>query len=775
MYRCISMACCILLSIATFAQQPTQTIKGYVYDQSSNEPLPFVVITILNTQTSTTTDESGHFEFKNINIGRYNIQSFMTGYEPYILKEIQVSSAKEVFINMPMKESVTTLSEVEIKAKVNKEQALNETATLSARMLSVEEAKRYAGGFDDPARLVSSFAGVSSNVGNNAIVVRGNSPQALQWKLEGVEIPNPNHFADLSAFGGGGLTALSTQVLANSDFFSGAFPAEYNNALSGVFDIFMRQGNNEKREHTFQAGLTGIDMASEGPFKKGKKSSYLFNYRYSSLALLAPILPENGGGVKYQDLSFKLNFPTQKAGVFSLWGIGLVDGSGALAKTDSTLWKYNSDRETQHVKQYMGATGLTHKILLNKKQYVKTNAAFNIKGIDFNTKRLDNTYAFDPVNAIEAKNWNVVLSSFINTKFNARHTNKTGFVATGMGYEMLIQNTQTPGQPLQTITNENGSTGLLAAYSNSTVSFTDKVTVNAGLNTQLFTLNGHYTLEPRIGLKYQFVPKQAFSAAYGLHSRMERTNYYFTRNNTGTLVNQDLDFTKSSHFVVAYDVSTSENTHLKIEAYYQHLFNVPVIKDSTYSLLNQQNDWFFRSKLQNTGVGQNYGIDITFEKYLSKGYYYLLTTSLFNSQYKGDDGVWRSTRYNRMFAFNALIGKEWQTGKSKQNVFSFNLRSSLQGGDHYSPVNAAASAAAQDVVFSENQAFSQQVAPAFTNHITTSYKINRRRATHEIAFKILNATMYKEFMGFQYNYSTHKVDEYREAIFIPNLSYRIEF
>jgi len=765
----------LFVSLSAVAQQPTQSIRGTVIDNASNAPLPFVNIVIQNTNKGTFSDSSGNFILQNISVGRYNIQVSMTGYEPIILNEIQVTSGKEVFLNISLKENITSLAEVVVKPKVNKEQPLNSTATVSAKMLSVEEAKRYAGGFDDPARLVSAFAGVSSNVSNNAIVVRGNSPQALQWKLEGVEIPNPNHFADLSAFGGGGLTALSSQLLANSDFFSGAMPAEYGNALSGVFDIFMRKGNNKKAEHTLQVGLLGLDVASEGPFKKEGKSSYLFNYRYSTLALLEPLLPENAGGTKYQDLSFKLNFPTKKAGTFSIWGIGLIDKSGAEAKTNSSEWKYDTDKENQDVKQYMGAVGLSHKILLNKKQYIKSSISTTINGIDFITESMNNNLSTSPKNKVDNKNYNLVLSSFINSKISTKHTNKTGFVITNMNYDLLLKNALPIGSPLQTIVAEKGNSNLLSAYSNSTFNVNEKLIINAGINTQLFTLSNHYTIEPRIGAKYQFASAQSFSLAYGLHSRLERLNYYFVKNNDAESINKNLDFTKSHHFVMGYDVSLSEFTHLKVEAYYQYLFNVPVIADSSFSMINQQNDWFFNGKLQNTGNGKNFGADITFEKYLSQGYYYMLTASLFNSKYKGGDNVWRDTRYNRNYAFNFLIGKEWQMGKNKQNVLGINARLSYQGGDHYSPINSTLSHQKQDVVFDETKAFSQQVSPAFTSHFTASYKINRKKSAQEIAIKIINATQYKEFMGFQYNYQTKKVDENREAIFIPNLSWKIEF
>lgn len=374
----------VFLTTQVFAQLPTQTIRGKVIDESSGFPLQSATVLIEKTAAGNTTDDNGNFVIEHVTIGRYNIEVSLIGYEPVVLKEILVTSGKEVYLSISMKEMAASLQEVIVRPKINKQQPLNRTATLSARMLSVEEAKRYAGGFDDPARLVSAFAGVSTNgVGSNAIVVRGNSPQSLQWKLEGVEIPNPNHFADLAAFGGGGLTALSAQLLANSDFFSGAMPAEYGNALSGVFDIFMRNGNNQKREHTVQAGVIGMDIASEGPFKKGGQSSYLFNYRYSTLGLLASLLPENAGGTIFQDLSLKFHFPTKKAGRFSVWGIGLKDRSGASAKEKISEWRYDEDRENSEVNQYMGAGGrgrnygldLTFEKYLSKGYYYMATAS----------------------------------------------------------------------------------------------------------------------------------------------------------------------------------------------------------------------------------------------------------------------------------------------------------------------------------------------------------------------------------------------------------------
>jgi len=239
------------------------------------------------------------------------------GFEPVVISEIAVGSGKEVVVNAGLKESQVELEEVVIKAKTDKKQAMNSMAIISSRQINMEEARRYAGAFDDPARLASSYAGVAAgNMNSNGIVVRGNAPKGVLWRLEGLEIANPSHFANLTTFGGGGISSLSAQMIDNSDFYTAAFPAEFGNALSGVFDLKMRSGNRDKREHAFQAGITGLDFSSEGPFKKGQPATYLFNYRYSMFGLIKPILPDNAGLITYQDVAFKTDFPTRNSGVF---------------------------------------------------------------------------------------------------------------------------------------------------------------------------------------------------------------------------------------------------------------------------------------------------------------------------------------------------------------------------------------------------------------------------------------------------------------------------
>lgn len=210
--RSLFFACLLIAASSTYCRQSVQTIRGTVTDEASNAPVALATVTLLNTHPvlGSVTDSLGNFIISNVPVGRYDLQVSYTGYTPVRIRELLLSSAKETFVSVLIKQSITSLDTIVVKQKLSKEKPLNSMATVSARMLSVEEAKRYAGGVDDPARLASSFAGVASNVGNNGIVVRGNAPKFLQWKMEGIEIPNPNHFADLDAFGGGGISALSS-------------------------------------------------------------------------------------------------------------------------------------------------------------------------------------------------------------------------------------------------------------------------------------------------------------------------------------------------------------------------------------------------------------------------------------------------------------------------------------------------------------------------------------------------------------------------------------
>jgi len=768
----------MLITSLSFCQN-YQKVTGRVYEKSTENPVAYASVILLGTNPiiGTMTDSLGLFTLDRVPIGRYDVKVSSVGYEPFILKEVQVSSSRETVVNVSMNESVTKIKEAVVRPTINKAEVLNAMSITGGRMLSVEEAGRYAGGMDDPARLASSFAGVSSSVGNNGIVIRGNAPQSMQWRLEGVEIPNPNHFADVTTFGGGGFTSLSSHVLGNSDFFTGALPAEYSNALSGAFDMSLRNGNNQKYEHTFQIGTIGIDAASEGPFKKGYNGSYIVNYRYSTLSLISPLLPDDAAGVRYQDLSFKFFFPSKRFGIFTLWGTGLIDRSGTTPEKNKDKWEYEQDKQNQDVKQYMAAFGLGHKMNINKTTYVKSILAATVSGLNMHTEVMNNEIELQPKNVIKNTNWSFVYSSAVNKKFSEVHTNKTGIQWTGLMYDMLMKNVPYDGDKLKTITDESGFSSLLSAYSCSIFRLSEKWIMTAGMNSEWFTLNNHITLEPRSALKWQFSSSQSLSLGYALQSRLEKINYYFSKDGNENGSNKNLDFTKAHHLSLAYDRAFGSNYHLKVEPYIQYLYNVPVISDSTYSFLNLQgnDDWYLSKKLENKGKGLNYGVDFTFEHYMQKGFYYMFTASIFNSRYKTAENKWYNTRYNRNFVLNLLAGKEWYVGNNRQNVLSLNGKISYQGGDRYSPVNESLSQQYQDAIYDEKKPYSCQLSPVLLSHVTFSYKVNKKHLSHEFSVKLMNITDYKEYYGYRYNFKKQIIEKERDATVMPNISYKIEF
>ncbi|WP_282125959.1 TonB-dependent receptor [Marinifilum flexuosum] len=767
----------VLICVNLQAQGLRQTIKGKIVSKETEEPLAFANIHVKDTDPTigATSDFDGNYELKNVPVGRVNIEVSYIGYESLQILDVLVNSAKEVQLNIRLNPSFSTLGEVVVAPKINKQEPVNTITSVSARMLSIEEASRYAGGFDDPARLASSFAGVASSNGeDNSIIVRGNAPKFLQWKIEGIEIPNPNHFANLNSFGGGGLTALSSNVLANSDFMTGAFPSEYNNALAGVFDIKMRTGNTSNYQHSFEAGLIGIDFASEGPLTKNN-GSYLVNYRYSTLALIPSMLPEDADGTKYQDLSFKLNFPNQKLGTFSFWGIGLIDESDTSPEKDPNEREYYQDIEDQEVKQYMGAIGLNHKLRFKNSAYLNSTLAFTSEGIDMLTDRLDENEVLQAENLVKNTKYNIEFKSYYNRRFSERLSNRTGVSLRGMGYDLDIREAD-KSKTLQNISNENGFSLLASAYTNFSITG-KKLKFNFGLNSQVFTLNNNYTIEPRLGVKYQLNDRKSFSFGYGLHSRLEPLQVYFSKpiNDDGSISNKDLDFIKAHHLVLSYDWNISEKLHVKIEPYYQELYDVPIADNSNESLLNLQGDWFVNDTYANIGKGRNYGIDLTLEQYMHKGFYYLLTGSLFKSEYKTADSDWFSTRYNKKYLVNALFGKEFLLGDRKQNSLGLNLRLSIQGGERFSRIDENASALARDVEYDETAPFNMKTKASTVVHTTINYTWNKQKTSHRLSLKILNLTGYEGFHGHKYNIKTDKVDEDREALMIPNLSYRISF
>ncbi|MCB0755344.1 MAG: carboxypeptidase-like regulatory domain-containing protein, partial [Flavobacteriales bacterium] len=325
MKRFLAILFLTVMSSAVLAQ--TQTIRGVVTDQESRMPIIGAAVVVLGSDPiiGTTTDIDGNFKLPKVEVGRIDLEVTYLGYSPKTFNGLVLQAGKELVLNVQMQEMVVKQDEVVVTAARRKDEVLNTMTTVSARVFSTEEAERYAGTRNDVSRMATNFAGVrGANDATNDIVIRGNSPTGLLWRLEEIDIPNPNHFGNLGSTGGP-VSMLNSNVLSNSDFLTGAFPSEYGNGISGVFDLKMRHGNNEKHEFLAQIGFNGLEVGAEGPFSRKSGASYLINFRYSTLALFALGGVDFGTGdaiPEYSDLSFKVRIPTKKAGIFSVFGMG---------------------------------------------------------------------------------------------------------------------------------------------------------------------------------------------------------------------------------------------------------------------------------------------------------------------------------------------------------------------------------------------------------------------------------------------------------------------
>ena len=760
-------------------QAQNQTVRGQVTDVASGEPMMGVTITVENgTTMGAVSDADGNFVIHHVPVGRHSVRATYIGYETLLLKEQLVSSGKELVLNLRMRENVSELGEVIIKPRVNKQMPLNEMAQVGARMFSVEEATRYAGGMADPARTASMFAGVATGGVTNGISIHGNSPQMLLWRVEGVEVPNPNHFAEITEAGGGIFTSLNGTVLTNSDFLTGAMPAEYGNALSGAFDMKMRTGNNTKYEHAVQVGTLGVDFASEGPLGRGSKASYLVNYRYSFLEIakkLHAINMENET-LDYQDLSFKINMPTTTAGTFAVWFTGLVDNYENKAP-DVSEWETLWDSNDSWSRQRNCAVGLNHTYRFKTGGTLHTSVAFTGIYRKLGVNDYDEQMTQMPDMRGRNSQWNVIINAQHQHKFSSRYTMQNGFEHQHLDFHTWLDYIHETGGPLYRVYDSKGNTGLTRLYSSHMLALTNRLSAVAGMNVMWFNLNDQWLVEPRASVQYRLTPSSTLSLAYALNSRKESTDTYFVTMDDGN-PNKDLGLTRSHHVSLSFAQRLGENAMLKIEPYWQWLFDVPVEVGTTYSILNHRQ--FFQDRaLVNKGAGRNYGIDLTLERYLKDGFYGMLTATLFKSEYRDAQGQWRDSRYDRRYITNIVGGKEWMVGKARKNVFGFNGRLTLMGGDRYTPIPEGITfddiMKRPDKSIPEDEGanpFTEQKGMNVGYAFSVKYTINKKHTSQLI---ILEYLQMKTFQGQTFNLKTHEIEDKFTSLTFPNIAYRIEF
>ena len=769
----------------SFAQNNKQNIRGVIIDKHSQTTLPGVIVQIINgnENKSTTTDINGNYLLTDLSPDRYEIKVLFIGYKVVVIPNVIVTSGKETILDIALEEAFVKLNEIEINGN-QKDKTINNLTSISTRTFSIEEVNRYAGGRSDPARLAANFAGVSApDDSRNDIVIRGNSPVGVLWRINGMNVTNPNHFATVGTTGGA-VSALNTNLLKSSDFLTSAFPAEYGNATAGVFDLGFRNGNSQKGETTVQAGvITGIEATTEGPINKTNGASYLVGYRYA-LAGVAQAIGINIGTTatpSFQDLSFNINSGNTKLGKFTLFGILATSKIEITGGNSGSMY---GGRDGHDLSSKIGIIGINHFKQINTKSYFRSTIGLNYSKTD------QTDYSFDrPTNTNFTKQENNVtktgnnFATSFNSKINSRLFVKIGIQDELIGLNLYYRTKERSIDNWTQIWDYNSYTSLAQAYIHAKYSFSEKLTLNAGVHSQLFFLNNSISVEPRLGLKYEINNKNSFSFGYGLHSQMQPINVYFLQTQLidGSYVynNKNLDFTKSHHFVLGYDLQPFDDWRLKAEVYCQSIYNVPVNTfSSSYSMLNTGAGFKtdLEDSLTNKGTGTNYGIELTIEKFFSKGYYALFTSSLYNSKYKGSDGIERNTAFNGRYVFNILGGKEWKVGSDKRNRISSDIKITNAGGRAYTPIDLSASEAIGHGVYSTD-VFSDYYATYFRLDFKIGITLNSpsKKISQSFSLDLQNITNNKNVFSQEYDDRSRSISTAYQLGFFPNFIYKIQF
>jgi TonB dependent receptor/Carboxypeptidase regulatory-like domain len=784
------------------AAEATQTLRGSITDAQSGLGLPGATVRLVTRDgeapRGTVSGPDGTFRLAGVPLGRQTVRISMVGYRDVTVPNVIVNAGKESILTLQLQESLTELNEAVVTGQRagDKQKPNNEMALVSARTFDVETTNRFAGARNDPARMAQNFAGVGgSNDSRNDIVVRGNSPAGLLWRLEGVAIPNPNHYGGLGATGGP-VSILNNNVLDKSDFLTAAFPAQYANALSGVFDLQMRPGNNDKREYLAQVGINGFELGAEGPVRAKDlpadaghgKSSYLVNYRYSTLGAFKAIGLNFGTGSavpEYQDLSFKFDAP-RKHGRWTVWGMGGVSRINLLGSdTDTTESDLYGDENTDARSRFrMGVGGASYTHYLGENSFAKITLTASQSYQHFTQDSLSTEDRHPvPQGKVVFQVNRQGAHALVSHKFSAKDNAVAGVIADVYSVD-LERARLLPGAANGFGTlNTNGTRTLGQVYAQWQHRFTERLSATAGVTA--LTLSGgndEVSVEPRAGVKWQLDEKSTISAGFGLHSQIQSWQIYNVQTTLadGRTVetNRNLGPTKATHYALAYERALTPNLRVKAEAYYQQLRKAPVeMRSSSFSMLNAGADFVLpdNDSLVNKGTGRNYGVELTVERTFTDGYYFLLTGSLFDTKYKGSDGIERNTAFNGHYVTNALAGKEWTMGPNGRNVLSFGLKVTASGGRYTTPIDVAASEAAGTEKYQEDKAYTRQVPAYYRADIRIGYKLNRARLTHEIALDVQNVTNRQNVFSERYNVYTGKyATEYQLGLF-PIPLYRLTF
>ena len=759
---CLILPFTLLISFISSikAQEITQILRGRVIEAVSRSPISNAAITINDTKFSTTANTEGVFQMEQIPVGRYRLTISSVGFQPLILTDVLVESGKETVLEIFLNTSNTALDTFVYVA-----QSADRSATNFPSVSLIEKLRfQYPATFADPARYASFAAGVATdNDQANNLSIRGISPNAMQWYLQGAEIVNPNHLSnagtlsDKASANGGGVMILSAQLLENTTLYQGAMPPQYGNALVGALDMRLRKGNDSRRQNTVQLSLIGLDAATEGYFNKGKKASYLINYRYATVGLLSKLgVPLGDEDINYQDLSFNLNFPTQKMGEFGIFGVGGMSENIFKAKKPGE-WIADKDSQDISFKGRMGVLGLKHQVSLGKKmlwQSVFAASALDDKRNAIGYNRLEQPTKVETIDNTHAKYF---FKTEINSKLGGKPEQSRAFTEGSIGLivkqEALTSNLISKISSTTANKVSDGDGVWLIPYVNLGGELSHKLNYKIGVRGVYFSFNEKISFEPSAILNYKTSKNSFVQLNYSRQSQLIQPALYFSKNSNGVYLNRNLDFVKSDNIGLSFNKNFKNALRMSVEAFYQTYFNVYYNSDNYSSLLDDLNSL---TALSNglVGTARSVGLALNTSQNLNNGLFWQANIAVFDARWKDISNIERNLTYNSRYTSNALLGKEWTRGSLRNKFFGISGRAVLRGG------------------FWQNGV---QVKDYFRTDLNVYFKRNRKKWQSTLQLDIQNVTNRENEWTTVFDRLQGRTIAKKQLGLIPNLAYKIEF
>lgn len=757
--------------ILLHAQKPKQQVRGYVFDQVSRQPVEGAEVYLKDTDPllGTATDEQGTFEIGSVPVGRYVLVVNHIGYDRKYM-DLVVEGGKPAYIEMELAPAYNELETV----TVSSQPFIADMDAVGKRSVSIEQSTRFAANYLDPARVMISFPGVvPQNDQNNNIIINGKSPNGLLWRVEGLDVLNPNHLSnagtlsDRPTSNGGGVNVLSTQMLGTTGFITAPFGAQYGNVMSGVMDMNFRSGDKQENHYTAQASLIGLDLAAEGPLKQDK-SSFLVNYRYSTVGLLSQLGVDFGGEeINYQDVAFNISFDQKKGGRLSVFGYGGKSKNEFDGVDDPREWEIDKDSTAVDYSSATGAFGMKEVLSISKRSSLSLGTAFSAFKNERTARGLTREGA-----GIDAENFETesyLLSSNAELASSLGHTRLVaGITANYTTQEVFAEEIYTGRGKL---IDKSADGVLFQPYVQAKMLLAPKWTTQVGLRYMHYTFNNSASWLPSVVLNFNITPQSTVSFNYSLQARLQNPEVYFSTDN------KHLEMSKSHHIGLGYNHIFTKSL-LTSQLFYERLYDVPVsaARQSSFSLVNHLNGYILEP-LANQGTGEIYGLNLSYEKPMNNGFYYIASGSLFESTYEGSDRVERDSRFNNNYTLSFTAGKEYtkEKGAEAVKVTGLNGRIFYAGGLRTTPISEPMSQANGETVFEENRAFSDQLGDYFRVDFRVSFKKEKAGYSRMFAIDIQNM-LSVENDGYQYyDFRKQKAEVKKQLGIIPVLVYKVEF